>query len=67
MARDLKPGDRIRALGGIVRVRSVQAGSAQPVHNLDVAEDRDFFVGSKGFLVHDSNFVQAVLEPFDRP
>ena len=66
MARDLKPGDRIRALGGIVAVRSVQADSAQPVYNLDVAEDHDFLVGSKGLLVHDSNFVQPVLEPFDR-
>jgi hypothetical protein len=66
MARDLKPGDRIRALGGIVPVRSVQADSAQPVYNLDVAEDHDFLVGSKGLLVHDSHLVQPVLEPFDR-
>jgi hypothetical protein len=66
MARDLKPGDRIRALGGIVAVRSVQTDPTQPVYNLDVAEDHDFLVGSKGLLVHDSNFVEPVLEPFDR-
>jgi len=67
MARDLKPGDRIRVVGDVVKVRSVDASPAQPVYNLDVAEDHDFFVGGKGALVHDSNFVQPVLEPFDRP
>ncbi len=66
MARDLKPGDRIRAIGGVVAVRSVESSATQPVYNLDVAENHDFLVGSKGLLVHDSNFVQPVLEPFDR-
>jgi hypothetical protein len=36
------------------------------VFNLDVADNRDFFVGSNGLLVHDFSFVQPVLEPFDR-
>ena len=67
LARDLKPGDRIRALGAVLEVKSVDPAASQPVYNLDVAEDHDFFVGGKGLLVHDSNFVQPVLEPFDRP
>jgi hypothetical protein len=66
MARDLKPGDRIRAIGGVVQVRSVRADSTQPVFNLDVGENRDFLVGGRGLLVHDSNIVEPVVEPFDR-
>jgi hypothetical protein len=66
MARDLKPGDRLRVVGATALVRSVEADRTQPVYNLDVAEDRDFFVGGKGLLVHDFSFVQPVLSPFDR-
>jgi hypothetical protein len=66
MARDLKPGDRIRAGGAVVEVKSVDAAPSQPVHNLDVAENHNFLVGNKGLLVHDSNFVQPVRAPFDR-
>ena len=66
MARDLKPGDRLRVIGGTAEVRSIEPGAAQPVYNLDVADDRDFFVGTKGLLVHDFSFVQPVQNPFDR-
>jgi hypothetical protein len=66
MARDLKPGDRVRVVGGAVPVESVEADAVQPVYNLDVAEYRDFFVGRSGALVHDFSFVQAVKQPFDR-
>ncbi len=66
MARDLKPGDRLRVLGGTAEVRSIKPDDRQPVYNLDVADDRDFFVGTKGLLVHDFSFVQPVLAPFDR-
>jgi hypothetical protein len=66
MARDLKPGDRLRVVGATVEVRSIEPADTQPVYNLDVAEDRDFFVGGKGLLVHDYSFVQPVLAPFDR-
>ena len=65
MARDLKTGDRLRMPGGVVEVRSVVSGKPQTVYNLDVAENRDFFVGRQGVLVHDSNFVQPVSDPFD--
>jgi len=66
MARELKPGDRLRSLGGTALVRAIKPDATQPVYNLDVAENRDFFVGPKSFLVHDFSFVQPVSAPFDR-
>jgi tetratricopeptide (TPR) repeat protein len=66
MARELKGGDRLRSVGGVSEVRSIEADKTQPVYNLDVAGNRDFFVGTKGVLVHDFSFVQPVAEPFDR-
>ena len=66
MARDLQPGDHLRVIGGTAVVRSLAADATQPVYNLDVAHDRDFFVGTQNLLVHDFSFVQPVLEPFDR-
>ena len=66
MARDLKPGDLLRVIGGVASVRSIEPDATQPVYNLDVAESRDFFVGSKGLLVHDFSFVRPVMSPFDR-
>ncbi len=66
MARDLKAGDRLRMIGGIGTIRAVESGQSQPVFNLDVAVNRNFFVGTNGLLVHDFSFVQPVLEPFDR-
>ena len=66
MARELKAGDRLRMVGGIVVIESIDADKTQPVYNLDVAENRNFFVGPRGLLVHDFSFVQPVLEPFDQ-
>ncbi len=66
MARELKPGDRVRMLGGLATVRAVDTGKIEPVYNLDVAEDRDFMVGMQGVLVHDFSYVHPVLAPFDR-
>jgi tetratricopeptide (TPR) repeat protein len=66
LARELKPGDRLRMVGGIVVIESIDADKTQPVYNLDVAENRNFFVGANGVLVHDFSFVQHVLEPFDQ-
>ena len=45
MARELKPGDRLRMVGGTVEIESIETDKTQPVYNLDVAENRDFFVG----------------------
>jgi hypothetical protein len=66
MARELKPGDRLRSVGGVSEVRSVENEKPQPVYNLDIAGNRDFFVGKTGVLVHDFSFVQPVAAPFDR-
>jgi hypothetical protein len=66
MARELEAGDRLRMVGGAVAIAAIHADKTQTVYNLDVAENRDFFVGTKGLLVHDFSFVQPVLEPFDR-
>jgi hypothetical protein len=65
MARELKPGDTLRVLGGTSVVASVETDSVQPVFNLEVAGRGSFFVGSAGALVHDNSLVQPVPEPFD--
>ncbi|MFO0892500.1 MAG: polymorphic toxin-type HINT domain-containing protein [Isosphaeraceae bacterium] len=65
MARDLKPGDAIRAVGGPVRVRSIEQGPIEPVYNLKVAEGQSFFVGKQRLLVHDNSLVRPALRPFD--
>jgi hypothetical protein len=65
MARDLKPGDAIRTLGGLARVESVESDRVQPVFNLQVAEGESFLVGKQGALVHDNSLVQPVAVPFD--
>ena len=66
MARELTAGDRLRVINGTIDIRSIEADKVQPVYNLDVAENRDFFVGATELLVHDFTFVQTVLEPFDQ-
>ncbi|SIO55936.1 Pretoxin HINT domain-containing protein [Singulisphaera sp. GP187] len=67
MARDLTPGDTVRTLGGLVRVGSIDASDVQPVFNLDVAGDADFFVGRQGALVHDNTLPDLRQTPFDAP
>jgi len=66
MTRDLKPGDRLRVLGGTVKVAAVTREPRQLVYNLEVARQRDFFVGRQGALVHDATLVPPVDHPFDR-
>ncbi|WP_406694312.1 polymorphic toxin-type HINT domain-containing protein [Singulisphaera sp. Ch08] len=65
MARDLKAGDTLRMLDGLAQVESVEAGTVQPVFNLEVAADHDFFVGHRGTLVHDNTIPRLRLDPFD--
>jgi hypothetical protein len=65
MARDLKPGDVVRDIGGTSRLESVEPGKVEPVYNLDVAQNRNFFVGTRGHLVYDFSIVQPVPAPFD--
>jgi hypothetical protein len=56
---------RVTLVGGTARVESVEPDKVQPVYNLDVAENRDFFVGKNGCLVYDCSIVQPVVAPFD--
>jgi hypothetical protein len=65
MARDLKPGDPIRTLGGVAPVEAVEGAEVQPVFNLDVAGDADFFAGAAAALVHDNTLPDPRLVPFD--
>ena len=48
MARDLKPGDIVRTLGGTARVESVESDKPQPVFNLDVAAEPQLLRGQAG-------------------
>jgi hypothetical protein len=65
MARDLKPGDVVRALGGVARVESIEPAGVEPVYNLKVLQAESFFAGTSGILVHDNSEVQPVAKPFD--
>jgi hypothetical protein len=67
MARDLKVGDPIRTLGGVEKVEKIETGEVQPVFNLDVADDADFFVGDAAALVHDNTLPDLKQVPFDAP
>jgi len=66
MARDLKPGDVLRAIGGVAKVASIESDRKQPVFNLRVAEGESFFVGDLGIPAHDNSLVDPVDKPFDR-
>jgi hypothetical protein len=65
MARDLRPGDRVRLLGGLSEVVSIARDEVQPVFNLEVAGGHSFFVGKTRALVHDNSLVMPTTEPFD--
>jgi Pretoxin HINT domain len=65
MARDLEPGDVLRALGGRARVEKVEPDATQPLFNLDVARSRTFFAGADHLLVHDNTLPDHRLKPFD--
>lgn len=65
MARELKVGDTLRTIGGLAKVDAVETGTVQPVFNLDVAVDGNFFVGRRGALVHDNTLPDLRLSPFD--
>ncbi len=51
----------------LASVESVEPDRVQPVFNLDVADDADFFVGKAGALVHDNTLPDPRAMPFDAP
>ena len=65
MARDLKVGDVLRAVDGTARVAKVEPAPIQPVFNLEVSANHDFFVGCPAVLVHDNSYIEQVRIPFD--
>ncbi len=67
MARDLKAGDPVRTLGGVSKVASIEPGAVQPVFNLDIEGDADFFAGASAALVHDNTLPDLKQQPFDAP
>jgi hypothetical protein len=64
-ARELKPGDVLRSLDGLVKVESIGSDPVQPLYNLEVAGSRTFFVGRTVLLVHDNTLPDHRLKPFD--
>lgn len=65
MARDLQVGDPIRTLGGVAKITAIENDKVQPVFNLDVAENADFFVGDLAILVHDNTLPDLKQPAFD--
>jgi hypothetical protein len=65
MARDLKPGDAVRSIDGVVRLLAVGPDAVQPVFNLEVADGRSYFVGERGALVHDHSPILPTGIAFD--
>ncbi|MDG3007807.1 polymorphic toxin-type HINT domain-containing protein [Paludisphaera mucosa] len=65
MARELKAGDRLRTVGGVVEVAAVEPDRVQPVFNLQLAGGDNFCVGGPGVVAHDNSYVDPVTRPFD--
>jgi hypothetical protein len=66
-ARDLKSGDTLRGVGRTAKVESVDKGPTLRAFNVDVGDDRDFFVGQLGVLAHDNTLPDLSTAPFDEP
>ncbi len=65
MARDLRTGTELRNVNGVERITAIEPDRVQPVFNLDVGQNRSFFVGDSGVLVHDHSLPGTRVEPFD--
>ena len=65
MARELKPGDRLRTVGGSAMVTAVESDRVQPVFNLQLIDGDSFCVGGLGVVAHDNSLVEPVAAPFD--
>ncbi len=67
MARDLQVGDTVRVLSGVAKITKIETAPVQPVFNLDIADDSDFFAGPIAALVHDNTLPDLKQTPFDAP
>jgi hypothetical protein len=65
MAGDLKPGDLIRAIGGVRSITKIEDGAARPVYHIQVGDGRGIVVGQVGVLAHDEQLGQPVASAFD--
>jgi hypothetical protein len=65
MARDFKPGDFIRTVGGRAQVLEIKPDVVQPVFNVDVARNHSIFVGSQKLLVRDNSLPPSMHTAFD--
>jgi hypothetical protein len=54
MARKLKPGDQLLTVDGPVTIDEVTAAPQNEAYNLIVSEHANYFVGTRGILVHDN-------------
>ncbi len=62
---DLKPGEAVRALGGVVRLGSIENAASRPVYHVQVAAGRGIIVGQRGILAHDERVASPAAAPFD--
>jgi hypothetical protein len=59
MAKNIKPGDQLHGVHGIVNVNAVEPlGNKVEAHNLVVEDFNTYFVGNCGMLVHDNTYRQ---------
>jgi len=65
MVLDLKAGDPLRALGGVVRVAAVEDAGARSVYQVQVAAGRGILVGQRGLLAHDERVAHPATASFD--
>ena len=65
MARDLKPGDILRTLGGTAAVKSVVRGEGPAGLQPPGRRRRELLRGRSGVLAHDNSTINPTPEPFD--
>lgn len=63
-ARDRKPGDATRSVGGIARVGEVAAGRADGF-DVVLAEGSGLSAGERDLLLHHKSMVRPASHPFD--
>lgn len=67
MARDLKPGNLVRTVGGSVAVNAVADDSVQPVFNSEIAHGQGFFYASRNVCARPAEAAGPHLLVLSRP